>query len=81
MNIVSRCAARLIATIALAVIIPAVASASGIARDGRFELAMGPMSAAQKNQGNTTAESMPAEPHVVSKHHHAHRRHHHSHHM
>jgi hypothetical protein len=83
MSIVSRCASRLIATITLAVIIPAVASASDIERDGRFKLAMGPMSAAQKNQGNTTAESMPAEPHVIPKHHHhhAHRRHHHSRHI
>jgi hypothetical protein len=84
MSIVSRCAVRLIAAGAFAVIIPAVASAFDIERTGRFELAMGPMSAAQKNQGQGMAEqsgSAEVKPRDRIKHHHhrvKHRRRHHA---
>jgi hypothetical protein len=86
MNIVFRCAARLIAASAFVIIIPTLASASNVERDASFKLAMGPMSAAQKNQGTSTAESAPAEPHLVPMHrprhgysHHRPRHHHHHH--
>jgi hypothetical protein len=83
MNIVFRSAARLIAIGAFIVIIPASASASDVERDASFKLAMGPMSAAQKNQGNSTAEATPMESHPAPRHHHSHHRsgHHHAHHM
>jgi hypothetical protein len=79
MNIVFRSAARLIAIGAFVIIIPTLASASDVERDASFKLAMGPMSAAQKNQGNSTAETAPAEPRLVPRRHHAHYRprHHH----
>jgi len=83
MNIMFRCAARLIAIGAFIVVIPAFAHASGVEREASFKLAMGPMSAAQKNQGTSTAEAAPAGPHLVPRHHprHHHSHHHHAHHM
>jgi hypothetical protein len=54
MSMLFCCASRLIAVGALAVIVSTPASASDIGRTKSFKLAMGPMSAAQKNQG--TAE-------------------------
>jgi hypothetical protein len=87
MNIMYRCATRLIAASAFVIIIPTLAAASDVERDASFKLAMGPMSAAQKNQSNSTAEAAPAEPRLVPTHHprrhHAHYRprHHHAHHM
>jgi hypothetical protein len=83
MNIVFRSAARLIAIGAFIVIIPTLASASNVERDASFKLAMGPMSAAQKNQGNSTAEAAPMESHPAPSHHHSRHRphHHHAHHM
>jgi hypothetical protein len=83
MNIMYRCATRLIAASAFVIIIPTLAAASDVERDTSFKLAMGPMSAAQKNQGSSTAEAAPAEPSLVPRRHHAHYRprHHHAHHM
>jgi hypothetical protein len=83
MNIVFRSAARLIAIGAFIVIIPAFAPASDVERDASIKLAMGPMSAAQKNQGNSTAEAAPMESHPAPSHRHSRHRphHHHAHHM
>jgi hypothetical protein len=83
MNIVFRCAARLIAASAFVSFIPTLASASNVERDASFKMAMGPMSAAQKNQSTSAAEAAPAEPHVVARHRHSHHRlrHGHRHHM
>jgi hypothetical protein len=83
MNIMYRCATRLIAASAFVIIIPTLAAASDVERDTSFKLAMGPMSAAQKNQGTSAAEAAPAEPRLVPGRHHAHYRprHHHAHHM
>jgi hypothetical protein len=50
MNIVPRHVVRLVAICAFATV-PQLAPASG--NGATFQLAMGPMSAAQKNQGNT----------------------------
>jgi hypothetical protein len=87
MNIMYRCATRLIAASAFVIIIPTLAAASDVERDTSFKLAMGPMSAAQKNQGTSTAEAAPMESHPAPNYHpgrhHAHYRprHHHAHHM
>ena len=51
MNMLFRCASRLIAVGALTLIAPTFASASDATPSDGFKLAMGPMSAAQKNQG------------------------------
>jgi hypothetical protein len=75
MNMLFRCASRLITVGALTLIVPTFALASDIAPSSSFKLAMGPMSAAQKNQGGTEADAapVPIEPH----HHVKHRRRHH----
>jgi hypothetical protein len=52
MNIVPRHVVRLVAIYAFAMAFPQLASASDSANGATFQLAMGPMSAAQKNQGN-----------------------------
>jgi hypothetical protein len=65
-NVVHHHTLRLIAVSAFAVILPTLASASSAEQTARFKLAMGPMSAAQKNQGPGTAEqsgSVKAKPH------------------
>jgi hypothetical protein len=72
MNMLFRCASRLIAVGALTLIVPTFALASDIAPSSSFKLAMGPMSAAQKNQGGTTADAAPAEPHHWHRHRHIH---------
>jgi hypothetical protein len=51
MNMLFRCASRLVVAGALTLIVPTFASASDVAPNDGFKLAMGPMSAAQKNQG------------------------------
>jgi hypothetical protein len=53
MNIVPRHAVRLVAICAFAMAFPQLASASDPENGATFRLAMGPMSAAQRNQGNT----------------------------
>jgi len=73
MHIRFRYATRLIAfcVVALAVSTPALASA--IEQTGSFKLAMGPMSAAQKNQGQGTeanSEAVEIKPHHHAKPHH-----------
>jgi hypothetical protein len=52
MNIVPRHVVRLVAICAFATV-QQLAPASGSENGATFQLAMGPMSAAQKNQGNT----------------------------
>ena len=54
MSMLFCCASRLIAVGALTFTVPTFASASDATPGNSFKLAMGPMSAAQKNQG--TAE-------------------------
>ena len=83
MNTLFRCAARLIAAGAFAVTVPTLASASDAEQTRSFKLAMGPMSAAQKNQSpGTVADSDPVETkphHHIKPHHHTkHRQQHHS---
>jgi hypothetical protein len=72
MNIVLRRFVRLVAICAFATV-PQLAPASGSEDSTTFQLAMGPMSAAQKNQRNT-AKSDNA---VVEPRRHTKRRHHH----
>ncbi|MGA2055314.1 MAG: hypothetical protein ABSG88_08370 [Bradyrhizobium sp.] len=88
MNMLFRCPSHLIVAIALTFIVPALvvptfASASDIAPGDSFKLAMGPTSAAQKNQGTPAVEATPVEPHLVARHRHSHHRprHRHPHHM
>jgi len=82
MNMPFRRASRLIAVGACALVVPTLASASDFDQAKSFKLAMGPMSAAQRNQGNATAEAAPAAPHLVPGQHHSHHRpHHHTHHV
>ena len=71
MNIVSRHVVRLVAICAFATAFPQLASASDSGNGATFQLAMGPMSAAQKNRGRT-ARSDDA---VVEPRHHTRRRH------
>jgi hypothetical protein len=71
MNMLFRCALRLFAVGAF-VIVLAPASASDVEQTKRLKLAMGPMSAAQKNQGGAVADAAPVEPR-----HHWHRHRHH----
>jgi hypothetical protein len=73
MNIVPRHVARLAAIGALAVACPQLASASDSTGRATFELAMGPMSAAQKNQGTpATSDDAVAKPQHRTKHRHTH---------
>jgi hypothetical protein len=87
MNMPFRYASRLIAAGAFALTVPTLASASDLDQASSFKLAMGPMSAPQKNQGNSTAGATPEEPHLVPKyrprHHYSHHwpRHRHAHHV
>jgi hypothetical protein len=83
MNGAPRYAKRLLTMIAFIISSSHVAAASDTASGATLRLAMGPMSAAQKNQGNPTADATPATPRLVARHHHSpHRpRHHHSHHV
>jgi hypothetical protein len=83
MNGAPRYAKRLVTMIAFTISISHVAAASDTASGATLRLAMGPMSAAQKNQGNPTVDATPAAPGLVARHHHSrHRpRHHHSHHV
>jgi hypothetical protein len=57
MNIMGRHVLRLLAIGGLAIAIPQLASASDAGSSATFKLAMGPMSAAQKNQSSTAATS------------------------
>jgi hypothetical protein len=75
MNRMFRRASRLIAVGALAIVVPTLADASDIERGTGFKLAMGPMSAPQRNQGNSAAEMAPAEPHYHFRHRHRHKHH------
>jgi hypothetical protein len=87
MNMFFRYASRLIAVGAFILIVPTLVFASDRDRASGFKLAMGPMSAAQKNQGSPAAEAAPAEPHLGPtyrpRHHHSHHRpwHRHAHHV
>jgi hypothetical protein len=75
MNMLFRCTSRLIAVGALTLIAPTFASASDATPSDSFKLAMGPMSAAQKNQG---AAEKTDEVEIKPHHHGKHRRMHHS---
>lgn len=82
MNMLFRCASRLIAFGAFALIVPTLASASNVLPSNSFKLAMGPMSAAQKNQSQGMSEKSDAAEikphHRIKPHHHIkHRRPHH----
>jgi hypothetical protein len=73
MNIVPRRVVRLAAIAAFAVACPQLASASDSTSGATFQLAMGPMSAAQKNQGTSaTSDDVPVKPHRHIKHRHPH---------
>jgi hypothetical protein len=74
MNIVLRHFVRLVTICALATV-PQLAPASGSEDGATFQLAMGPMSAAQKNQGNTAkSDNAVVEPRRHTKRRHAHRK-------
>ena len=72
MNMLFRCASRLIVVCAFTIIPPTFASASDATPSDSFKLAMGPMSAAQKNQSGAVADAVPAEPHHWHRHRHIH---------
>jgi hypothetical protein len=74
MNIVLRHFVRLVTICAFATV-PQLAPASGSEDSATFQLAMGPMSAAQKNQGNTAkSDNAVLEPRRHTKRRHAHRK-------
>lgn len=74
MNTLFCCASRLVVAGALTLIVPTFASASDVAPNNGFKLAMGPMSAAQKNQGAAeNSDKVEIKPHHRIKHR---RRHH-----
>jgi hypothetical protein len=76
MNIVLHHVSRLLVVGAMTVVIPQFASAAA-GNGPTFSFAMGPMSAAQKNQGTSTQPDAAAtRPHYRSKH--RHRRSHHA---
>jgi hypothetical protein len=75
MNMLFRSARSLIAVGAVAVVVATPAPASDIEQAKSFKLAMGPMSAAQKNQG---AAEKTDEVEIKPHHHGKHRRQHHS---
>ena len=80
MNMLFRCASRLIAAGAITLTVPTFASASDATPGNSFKLAMGPMSAAQKNQGTAeTYGEVEIKPHHrIKPHHHSkHQRPHH----
>ena len=71
MNNVPRHVLRLVAIGAIAIAVPQLASASQVENGTPFKTAMGPMSAAQKNQG-TSAKSddvMSKPPHRITHRH------------
>lgn len=74
MNMLFRCASRLIAVGVFALSIPALASSPDIESTKGFKLAMGPTSAAPKNQGSAMTEQSGSvevkPPHRVKPHHH-----------
>jgi len=72
MNMLFRCASRLIAVGALTLTVPTFASASDATPGNSFKLAMGPMSAAQKNQGGPVVDAAPAERRHWHRHRHIH---------
>jgi hypothetical protein len=73
MNIVPRHVVRLAALGTFAMALPLVASAHDFENGATFQLAMGPMSAAQKNQGTSaTSDDAPVKPHRHIKHRHPH---------
>ena len=79
MNIMPRHVARLVAIGAFAVGCSQLASAADSTSGATFRLAMGPMSAAQKNQGTPgKSDEVAVEPRHHAKHHRA--RHWHAHH-
>jgi len=79
MNIVPRHAVQLAAICVLAIASPQLAFASGSENGATFQLAMGPMSAAQKNQGTPgKSDEAVAAPRHHAKHHRP--RHWHAHH-
>ncbi|MGA2997642.1 hypothetical protein [Bradyrhizobium sp.] len=81
MNMLFRCASRLIAVGALTLAVPTFASASDATPSNSFKLAMGPTSAAQKNQGvaEKTDEAEIKPHHRIKPHRHRkHRRRHHT---
>ena len=72
MNIVPRHVVQLAAICALAITSPQLVSASGSENGATFWLAMGPMSAAQKNQGTPgKSDEVAVEPRHHAKHHRA----------
>jgi hypothetical protein len=80
MNMPFRCASRLIAVGALTLTASTFASASDATPNNSFKLAMGPMSAAQKNQSaaEKTDEVEIKPHHRIRQHHHGkHQRRHH----
>ena len=73
MNIMCRHILRLAALVAFAIAIPQLALASDSANSAAFKLAMGPTSAAQKNQGPSATSDTPVtapKPHHRTKHKH-----------
>ena len=80
MNIVLQYVTLLTTIGAFIAIAPVIASASDLENDASFKLAMGPTSAAQKNQSGAV-EAAQGEPRPVPRRHPTHHRmrHHHSH--
>jgi hypothetical protein len=70
MKIMFRFASHLIVVGAFALLIPTLAAASDVERS--FKVAMGPMSAPQKNQGNAAGEATTIEPRHSPRHHRLH---------
>jgi hypothetical protein len=80
MNMLFRSASHLVMAGALTLIVPTFASASDVAPSNGFKLAMGPMSAAQKNQGaaeKSDAVEIKPRHRITHGHHVKHRRRHH----
>jgi len=74
MNVMGRHALRLIGIGAIAIAIPQFASAFDSADGATFKLAMGPTSAAQKNQGaQSTSDTPVPTPKPRAKHKHKHK--------
>ncbi len=77
MNIMGRRALRLIGIGAVAIAIPQFASASDSVEGATLKLAMGPTSAAQKNQGAQSTSDTPVptpKPRAKYKHKHKHKK-------
>jgi hypothetical protein len=76
MDIMSHRVLRLIGIGAFAIAVPQLASATDSGSSAEFKLAMGPTSAAQKNQGPSTTSDTPVTtptPHHRTKHKHKHK--------